>query len=176
MRDLRMAYFKAYWSKFFFKKFYFYTIGILLVVCFFFSCRVGDFFTSDSDSSPTDNHETVIFASAKEGCLAEKIDENRQTRTNFAPDSVWIETKNNSIIAHQHIIHNCCHRAVINDEASGKHLTVTTSLNGELCRCMCESDLDYTFGNLSRGTWSLTVLVLTDSKEDTVYTREVAVQ
>lgn len=150
-------------------------VRTIILFCFIISYATVRCTILGNDSKNKVITPTPTFTTFLNGCLGEPINSDRDQKRNFLPDTVWTEIKGDTLIAHHHLIHNCCHRVSIAHEGIADTLIVRETFTGQTCRCICESDLDLTFGNISNGTYRLVILSTIESKTDTVFDKFVNV-
>lgn len=78
----------------------------------------------------------------------------REDVRSFGGEFAQIAIDRNSVNIFHSANHNCCMNATIDKKISGNNLTITEHFYGEVCRCMCDSDINITI-MLSHGSYNL---------------------
>lgn len=96
-----------------------------------------------------------------EGCAAkpDEAEKNANTRGGMptaADDKVTPSATGTGIIVSHDLAHACCLKADSAIDIQGSSVTITETLSGTACRCMCSSTLKTAVG-LKKGTWQVSL-------------------
>ena len=94
-----------------------------------------------------------------EGCAAkpEEAEKNANTRGGMpSGDKVTPSATGTGIIDSHDLAHACCLKAESAADIQGTSVTITETLSGTPCRCMCSSTLKTAVG-LKKGTWQVSL-------------------
>ncbi len=110
-----------------------------------------------------------------EGCAATPEVMPEQTRSLPTDDKVEASALGTGIVVSHELAHACCLKAESSANVDGARVTITETLSGTPCRCMCSSVLRTAVG-LKKGTWDVVVKMVEPGKTRTAWTGELVVQ
>ncbi len=91
------------------------------------------------------------------GCLRQsaRTREAEKPKPSSGPpkDEVTVEHSDGKITVVHNLTHNCCHKAKVTTKKDGNKITVKESLDGQDCRCLCESTIKTEVNLTSKMNW-----------------------
>ncbi len=110
-----------------------------------------------------------------EGCATTPDEPPAETRALPEAEKVEASALGNGIVVSHVLAHACCLKAETSAVVDGAHVTITETLSGTPCRCMCSSTLRTAVG-LPVGTWDVQVRTVEPGKTRTAWSGELTVQ
>jgi hypothetical protein len=111
------------------------------------------------------------------GCLAKNLAEQAQTpatRSRPSTDAIRVTATGNGIIATHELGHACCLTSRTQTKIEQQHVTITETLEGKPCRCMCASTIQTRVG-LQPGDYSITLQLERAGKTETVHEQSLEI-
>lgn len=119
--------------------------------------------------------EAGAFRSAVAGCAAHPRADQPATRAPPAPEKVEASALPTGLVLTHELPHACCLAAATAVAVEGRQVTVTETLSGTPCRCLCSSTLRTAVG-LGQGTWAVEVRTVEPAGPRVAWTGEVTVR
>ena len=110
-----------------------------------------------------------------EGCAASSDGMPEATRALPSEEKVEASALGTGIVVSHDLPHACCLKAESKVKIDGAQVTITETLSGTPCRCMCSSTLRTAVG-LKKGTWDVSVKTVEPGKSRTAWNGELVVQ
>jgi hypothetical protein len=66
-----------------------------------------------------------------------------------------IKAERDSIIYNRYVSHGCCRKVKVNTEKQGNVITITEYWWGQICKCMCSSDVTAVIRQLPKGVYQV---------------------
>ena len=118
--------------------------------------------------------EAGAFNSSVSGCAAEPKRDEPATRSMPRPEKVDVTGVSTGVVLGHVLPHACCLTAATAVAVVGGKVTITETLSGTPCRCLCDSTLRTAVG-LGKGSWSIEVRTVAPSGTRVAWTGDVTV-
>jgi len=147
------------------------TAGLLFISC---NQKQSPQQTGSGNSVQHNNGNIVIHSAASDtsvltswqvkGCAEVALKENtksistekyKEYNSLLSPGENGINAEGDSIIYTRYVSHGCCRKVKVNTEIHGNVINITEFWWGQICKCMCSSDVKAVIRHLTKGEYQV---------------------
>lgn len=132
---------------------------LVLSVLMLFACNQHQSLQGTINQTPS-----IKFSSQVKGCAEVSADNptkfpvtREYEKSSALPDSVnsFIRSSGDSVVYSRFVHHGCCRKVKLNVERNGDIINIVEYWWGQICKCMCSSDLSTTVYQLPKGEYTV---------------------
>lgn len=128
---------------------------IIVILCILFltiSCNKRE---TETISKPQPNIQTPKLEFVVSGCEDKNEEVYENIRGGIQQENVEINVEENYVKLKHHLKYVCCAKVVVKFEKIGNVIKLIEKNEGDMCRCICEYDVESKVGPLTNGRYTI---------------------